>query len=183
MVRISPRPATSPAKSRPLECDPPPKLPLLNALAGDGDDRVPRQRGKKPAGDPTGTNPAGQLSGRPDRLLLPPFAAEAHTAQSAYAISAPNYGRSRLGRQSPDWTSPHAPRGECSRAAPSAAAFCPPAARLPTPAVRRHLTEFHSGAPAYAPLNGQLPPEYTANELARHGTRGLFSPLAARTHR
>ncbi len=59
-----------------------------------------------------------------------------------------------------------------SPAAPSVAAFSPPAARLPTLAVRRHSPEFHSGAEAYAPLDAKPCQAYTANELARHRTRG-----------
>ena len=67
-----------------------PNLPLLHALARDGDDRVAGQRGKNPAGDPTGINPATRLSVRWDRLLPPPTAAAAHTAQSVCATFAPN---------------------------------------------------------------------------------------------
>src|SRR5262245_9582085 len=150
-----------------------PKLTLLNALAGDGDDRVPRQRGKKPAGDPTGASPPARPSVLSDRLLPPPSAAAVHTGQSVCAISAPNCARSRFGLQSPDWALPRAPAGEWSPAAPSVAVFCPPAARLPTPAVRQHSGESHNGAEAYAPRNGGRCLQYTANELARHGTRNM----------
>src|SRR6476661_469638 len=156
-----------------------PKLALLSPLAGDGDDGVAGQRGKNPAGDPTGANPAPRLSARPDRLRPRPQAAAAHTAQSACATFAPNSVTCRFGPQSPDWTRPRVPIGECSPAAPSVAAFCPPAAKLPTLAVRQHLTGSHSGARAYIPLDGKHCQEYTANELVKHGTRTDPTPSFA----
>jgi hypothetical protein len=135
-----------------------PKLPLLRSLAGDGDDRVPRQRGKNPGGDPTGGNPAGQLSGPPDQLPPPRPAAPVHTGQTAYATFAPKSATSPPRPQSLDWTAPLAPAAAWVHAAPSVAAFSPRAAGLPTPAVQRHFTELHSGGRAYAPLDRQLSP-------------------------
>src|SRR5215210_7765401 len=148
-----------------------PKLPFLGSLAGDGDDRVPGQRGKNPVGDPTGANPARRRGELPAHL--PPLlsAAAVHTGQSACATSAPNSVTFPPGPQSLDWTAPLAPARECSPAAPSVAAFSRLAADLLRLAVQRHLTEFHSGARAYAPLPKERYSQYTANELGRHGTR------------
>src|SRR5512138_1986704 len=147
-----------------------PKLALLNALAGDGDDRVSGQRGKNPGDDPTGANRGVPLSAPRDRLRPRLPAAAAHTEQSVCATSAPNSVTCPPRPQLPDWTIPHAPAKEYSRAAPFVAAFCPPAAALRGPAVRLDLTEFHSEGPTYTPLAWRLAPYYTANELARHGT-------------
>src|SRR4029453_14032168 len=147
-----------------------PKLPFLSPLAGDGDDRVPGQRGKTPGDDPTGENRGARLSPPQDRVPLPSSAAGAHTTQSACAISGPDSVRSRSRPQSLDWTARRGPAREGVRAAPSVGVFSPPAAGLLRHAVRWDLTESHTGARAYAPLAGKHCPEYTANELARHGT-------------
>ena len=64
-----------------------------------------------------------------------------------------------------------APAAEYSPAVPFVAGFSPLAVGLLTPAVPQHLTVFHSGGRAYVPLRGERCSQYTANELARHGTR------------
>jgi len=146
------------------------KLPFLNALTGDGHDGVPGQRGKNPVGDPTGGERGERLRGPADRLPPPPLAAPAHTGQTACATSAPNCATCQLGRQSLGWTALLAPTARCSRGGPSVGAFSQLVAALPRPGVPLYLSEFHTGASAYAPRLGQRSPQYTANELARHGT-------------
>src|SRR5215204_4413500 len=124
------------------------KLLLLSALAGHGNDGMPGQWGKNPAGDPTGANPAEPPGARQARLPRPPREATVLKGQSVYATSAPNSATCRLCPQSPDWTTPLEPAAGWSRAGPFVGAFCPRVAGLPTPAVLPHLTEFHSGARA-----------------------------------
>src|SRR5262249_9092873 len=104
------------------------------------------------------------------RLPSPAPAGWAPRAQTASATSAPNSVTYRPHRLSLDWTALRAPAARCAPAAPSVAGFSRPAAGLLRPPVLPHLTEFHSGGPAYAPRKGHLFLYYTANELARHGT-------------
>ena len=146
-----------------------PNRPFLTALTGDRDDRVARQGGKKPVGDPPGATPAGPL-GAPRIGFVLRLTGGAPTGQSGCATFAPNSATGPPGPPSPGWTTLRAPVAEWLPAALSVAVFCPPAAGLLMLAVPQRLTEFHSGARAYAPLDGKHCPEYTANELVRHGT-------------
>ena len=130
-------------------------MQVVLLLWTDGKWKVPRQRGKNPAGDPTGASPAVPPGVRSDRLRPAPLAEMAHTRQSACATSASNSVRCPLDLQSPDWTSPHAPIGEWSRAAPSVAGSCLHAVARLMPAVRQRLTESHSGGRAYSPHRAQ----------------------------
>jgi hypothetical protein len=115
-----------------------PNLPLRSPWAGDGDDGGARQRGKNPAGDPTGAN-LGALPRAPlERLLLRPAAGVAQIGPNAGATSAPTSVTSRPGPHWPAWTIPQAPPGEGSRAGLFGAAVSPPAAGLPTLVVRRY---------------------------------------------
>src|SRR5262249_36780402 len=110
-----------------------PKLSLLSPLAGDGDARVPGQRGEKSGGDPTGANRGRPRAAPAARFPSAAPAGWAPKGQSACAISALNSVTYLRHQQSPDWTAAHAPTARCSLAARFVAGFSPLAARLLRP--------------------------------------------------
>jgi hypothetical protein len=107
-----------------------PQLPLRRAWAGHGDDGVAGQRGKPPAGDPTGADPAGRRDVLP--LPLPGRAGEVPegAGQSACATSAPECARCPPRPRSADWAGRPGPGGCWPRAGRAAGAFSRPGAGL-----------------------------------------------------